>query len=51
MPILGAGDKSSLPGKNYQAVYLGPKRLQAGGDMWVFVDRESGEVIDVVGGK
>src|SRR3989338_3963929 len=46
-----AHQKAALTGKNWQAVYLGPKRLQLGGDLWVFVDQDTGKVITYIGGK
>lgn len=45
----------ALKGKNYQAVYFGPKfdpeKIQLGGDLWVFVDGDTGEVISFIRGK
>ena len=40
-----------LAGRNYQAIYFGPKNQQKGGDLWVFVDIDTGEIIKWVGGK
>ena len=44
-------DRPKLKGRNYQAVYFGPRQMMRGGDLWVFIDREMGEVIDSVGGE
>ena len=40
-----------LIGRNYQAIYFGPEEMQKGGDLWIFVDKESGEIINCVFGK
>ncbi len=40
-----------LIGRNYQAVYLGPKELILGGDLWVLIDKNTGEVITCIRGK
>ncbi|MBI2095821.1 MAG: hypothetical protein HYT89_06605 [Candidatus Omnitrophica bacterium] len=42
---------ATLLGKNYQVVYFAPKQMQFGGDLWVFVDRDTGKVITHLGGK
>ena len=57
----GAWDKESpatpeksypqLMGRNYQAIYFGPRERQKGGDLWIFVDKNSGEIITYVLGK
>lgn len=39
-----------LENKNYWAVYYGPRLFQYGGDLWVFVDKKSGEVITFIQG-
>ncbi|HOW59357.1 MAG TPA: hypothetical protein PLO78_06515 [Candidatus Omnitrophota bacterium] len=44
-------DRPKLKGKDYQTLYFGPKQMMKGGDLWVFVDRKTGEVLDTVGGK
>ncbi|HNX68773.1 MAG TPA: hypothetical protein PLL75_07810 [Candidatus Omnitrophota bacterium] len=43
--------RPKLASRDFQAVYFAPKQQMKGGDFWVFVDRNTGEVIDVVGGK
>jgi len=40
-----------LAGRNYQAVYFSPKMSMKGGDLWVFVDNDTGEVITFIGGE
>jgi hypothetical protein len=41
-----------LRGKDYQSVYLGPKESGAkGGDLWVFIDKNTGDVIKYSRGK
>lgn len=40
-----------LVDRNYQAIYFVPKKMQLGGDLWVFIDKNSGEVISYVFGK
>jgi hypothetical protein len=40
-----------LSGKDYQSVYFGPKEMRLGGDLWVFIDRDSGKIIKFVRGK
>jgi hypothetical protein len=40
-----------LLGRNYQAVYFAPKVQQKGGDLWVFIDKITGEIILWVCGK
>lgn len=42
---------SRLETRNYQAIYYKPKELMLGGTLWVFVDRETGEVITFLGGE
>jgi len=41
----------ALKGRGYQAVYFGPKNPQKGGDLWVFVDKDTGEVITYICGQ
>jgi predicted small secreted protein len=43
--------RPKLKNRAYQAVYFAPKQQMKGGDFWVFVDLNTGEVIDSVGGK
>ena len=53
-PVEGTTPEQAHPevkNRNYQAVYFGPKKMQLGGDLWVYVDRETGEVINAIGGK
>ncbi len=40
-----------LEDRNYQAVYFAPKEMQLGGDLWIFIDKNTGEVISYVFGK
>ena len=40
-----------LTGRNYQAVYFGPKVMMKGGDLWIFIDKNTGEVITYIRGK
>lgn len=40
-----------LEGRNYQAVYFSTNNVQLGGDLWIFVDKYSGEVLYYVFGK
>ncbi len=42
---------AKLNGKSFIAVYYGPMKEQLGGDLWVFIDRSSGEVIETLRGK
>ena len=39
-----------LENKDYVAVYYRPKKMQMGGDLWVFVDKQTGKVITVIQG-
>ena len=40
-----------LAGKDYQVVYFQPKDKKKDGDIWVFVDRNTGKVIQWMAGK
>lgn len=41
-----------LKEKDYQAVYFGPKGVGIkGGDLWVFIDRNTGEAIKYIRGE
>lgn len=41
-----------LKDKDYQSVYFGPRGEGIkGGDLWVFIDKNTGEVIKHIGGK
>ena len=40
-----------LKDRDYQAVYIGPKAGLLGSDLWVFIDKHSGEVIKYVCGQ
>jgi len=40
-----------LSGRDYQAVYFTPKELMLGGDLWIFIDKNTGEVITYVMGE
>jgi len=43
--------RPKLKNRDFQTVYFAPKQQMKGGDFWVFVDRNTGEVIDAVGGR
>ncbi|MDO9399168.1 MAG: hypothetical protein Q7T79_00560 [bacterium] len=43
--------KMNLKRKNYWALYYAPKKLSLGGDAWVFVDRDNGEILGNILGK
>lgn len=51
LPSTPEKDFPVLEGRNYQAVYFAPKAQRMGGDLWVFVDKSTGEVIKWVLGK
>jgi len=40
-----------LAGRNYQAIYFGPKEMLKGGDLWVFIDKDTGKVISHIAGQ
>lgn len=40
-----------LDGRDYWAVYYSLLKMGLGGDLWIFVDRNSGEVIKVIRGE
>ena len=44
-------DRPKLKGRDYQGVFFGPLQWTRGGDVWVFIDRNTGEVIDVSRGR
>ena len=41
----------ALTGRDFFAVYYGPMQAQSGGDLWVFVDRHTGEIVTTIRGK
>jgi len=41
----------NLEEKNYWAIYYAPKEAYLGGDAWVFVDADNGEIIGVIFGE
>lgn len=44
--------KEKLKGKDFAAVYYGPKQdFVLGGDLWVFIDRKTGDVVAVLRGQ
>ena len=47
----GQDVKKKLDNKKYWAVYYQPKRTQLGGDLFVFIDKETKEVITVIRGQ
>ncbi len=51
LPTTPEKEYPALAGKNYQSVYFGPKEMQKGGDLWIFIDRDTGEVIKWIGGE
>ena len=40
-----------LNGRVYQAVYYSPEKIQLGGDLWVFIDADTGDVIGTIQGQ
>lgn len=42
---------AKLAGKKYFAVYYEPKEMQVGGDLWVFVETDTGDVIAYIVGE
>ena len=51
LPTTPEQEYPGLKDKDYQSVYFGPKTIAKGGDLWVFIDKNTGEVIKFVGGK
>jgi len=51
LPTTPEKEYPELNGKDYQSVYLCPKVAMPGGDLWVFIDRNTGEVIKYVCGQ
>ena len=51
LPTTPEKEYPELAGRNYQAVYCAPKKMQLGGDLWVFIDKDTGEVIRYIRGK
>ncbi|MCZ6623713.1 MAG: hypothetical protein O7B35_05705 [Deltaproteobacteria bacterium] len=43
--------EDKLKGRDFWAVYYGPLKRQFGGDLWVFVDRDSTDIITVIRGE
>ena len=43
--------EDKLRGRDFWAVYYGPMKIQFGGDLWVFVDRDSADIITVIRGE
>ncbi len=43
--------KDKLKNKDFWAVYYDPKREQMGGDLWVFVDKKTGVIINILRGQ
>lgn len=52
-PILENDNKLrlALKDRKYWAAYYAPKRIQFGGDLWIFIDKNTGEVITIIQGK
>ena len=42
---------TSLTGHVYQAVYYRPEAEELGGDLWVFIDADTGEVLATIQGE
>jgi hypothetical protein len=52
LPTTPGKEYPELKGKDYQSVYFGPKGSGIlGGNLWVFVDKNTGEVIKYIRGK
>ena len=51
LPTTPEKEYPELNGREYQSVYLGPKGNVKGGDLWVFIDKDTGEVIKDIMGK
>jgi hypothetical protein len=51
LPTTPEKEYPELKDKDYQSVYLGPKGSVKGGDLWVFIDKSTGEVIKYQRGK
>ncbi|MDD5561760.1 MAG: hypothetical protein PHT50_06525 [Candidatus Omnitrophica bacterium] len=51
LPTVPEKEYPELKDKDYQSVYLAPKGSVMGGDLWVFVDKNTGEVIKYIRGK
>jgi len=43
--------RMNLEDKNYWVIYYAPKKIQLGGDAWVFVDKNEGKIIGVILGE
>lgn len=43
--------QNKLEGKKYWAIYFRSKKLQLGGDLWVFVDKEDRSIITTLKGE
>ena len=43
--------EAKLNGREYWAVYYGPMKAQPGGDPWVFLDRDTGSLIETLQGE
>ena len=43
--------KMNLPEKQYWAIHFAPQKLMFGGDAWIFIDKNSGEIIGTLFGK
>ncbi len=44
-------ENPTLKNRNYQAVYFSPKQAMKGGDLWIFVDKDTGKVISYIMGE
>ena len=43
--------KEKLENREYWAVYYAPLKMMPGGDLWIFVDRQTGEIITTILGQ
>jgi len=53
-PEVGTTPEEEYPaiaGRDYQVIYFSPQELMMGGDLWIFIDRNTGEVITYVMGQ
>ena len=51
LPTTPEKEYPELKDKDYQSVHLGPKGIVKGGDVWVFIDKNTGKVIKYIRGK
>ncbi|MFA5272208.1 MAG: hypothetical protein WC412_07745 [Candidatus Omnitrophota bacterium] len=51
LPTTPEQEYPELKDRDYQSVYFGPKESIKGGDLWVFIDKSTGEVIKSIPGQ